>query len=99
MRMVFHGENAAIRICRALEDYGVLWAEDPIMKMDDVEALTDLRRQTRTPICGSETLGGVVPFRDLLAAAASQKQGTENAADFWCGNQVPKSGAKASRKG
>jgi galactonate dehydratase len=74
--------TAAIRICRALEEYGVLWAEDPVMKMDDVQALADLRRQTRTPVCGSETLAGTVPFRDLLAA---------DAVDFvmldlaWCG--------------
>jgi galactonate dehydratase len=74
--------TSAIRICRALEDYGVLWAEDPIMKMDDVEALTDLRRQTRTPICGSETLGGVVPFRDLLAAGALDFVMLDLA---WCG--------------
>ena len=64
------GSHSAIRICRALEDYGVFWAEDPISKMDDNATLADLRRQTRTPICGSETLGGVVPFRDMLAADA-----------------------------
>jgi L-alanine-DL-glutamate epimerase-like enolase superfamily enzyme len=74
--------TSAIRICRALEDYGVLWAEDPIVKMDDVQGLTDLRRQSRTPVCGSETLAGTVPFRALLAA---------DAVDFvmldlaWCG--------------
>jgi L-alanine-DL-glutamate epimerase-like enolase superfamily enzyme len=74
--------TSAIRICRALEDVGVLWAEDPIAKMDDTRALADLRRQTRTPICGSETLAGAVPFRDLLSA---------DAVDFvmldlaWCG--------------
>jgi len=62
--------TAALRICRALEDYGVYWAEDPIGKMDDVAALADLRGKTRTPICGSETLGGLRPFRDLLAAQA-----------------------------
>jgi len=62
--------TAALRICQALEDYGVYWAEDPIGKMDDAAALADLRRKTRTPICGSETLGGLRPFRDLLAAQA-----------------------------
>jgi L-alanine-DL-glutamate epimerase-like enolase superfamily enzyme len=62
--------QAAIRICRALEDYGVFWAEDPIAKMDDAKALADLRRKTRTPVCGSETLGGAVAFRHLLAADA-----------------------------
>src|SRR6185437_15735937 len=74
--------TSAIRICRGLEEYGVFWAEDPVAKMDDAQALADLRRQTRTPICGSETLAGTVAFRDLLAA---------NALDFvmldlaWCG--------------
>lgn len=62
--------TSAIRICRALEEHGVFWAEDPIAKMDDVHALSDLRRQSRTPICGSETLAGTVAFRDLLAADA-----------------------------
>ena len=74
--------HAAIRICRALEDVGVFWAEDPIAKMDDVRALADLRRQTRTPICGSETLGGMVPFRDLLAGDALDMVMLDLA---WCG--------------
>jgi len=74
--------TSAIRICQALEEYGVLWAEDPIAKMDDVQALADLRRQTRVPICGSETLGGVVPFRDLLAADALDFVMLDLA---WCG--------------
>jgi len=74
--------TSAIRICQALEDYGVFWAEDPVMKMDDVQALADLRRHARVPVCGSETLAGTVPYRDLLAA---------DAVDFvmldlaWCG--------------
>lgn len=62
--------HAAARICRGLEEFDVFWAEDPIGKMTDVATLADLRRQTRTPICASETLGGVVPFRDLLAGDA-----------------------------
>ena len=76
------GTHAAARICRALEDFGVFWAEDPINKMDDTRALADLRRQTRTPICGSETLGGVVPFRDLLATDALDMVMLDLA---WCG--------------
>jgi L-alanine-DL-glutamate epimerase-like enolase superfamily enzyme len=76
------GSHAAIRICRALEDYGVFWAEDPIAKMDDVHGLADLRRQTRTPICGSETLGGLRVFRDLLAADALDVVMLDLA---WCG--------------
>ncbi|MGI4798539.1 MAG: mandelate racemase/muconate lactonizing enzyme family protein [Janthinobacterium lividum] len=76
------GTHAAARICRALEDYGVFWAEDPIGKMSDVAALADLRRQTRVPICGSETLGGLVPYRDLLAADAIDVVMLDLA---WCG--------------
>jgi L-alanine-DL-glutamate epimerase-like enolase superfamily enzyme len=74
--------HSAIRICRALEDVGVFWAEDPIAKMDDAKALADLRRQTRTPICGSETLAGAVAFRDLLAADAIDVVMLDLA---WCG--------------
>jgi galactonate dehydratase len=76
------GLHAATRICRGLEQYGVFWAEDPINKMDDARALADLRRQTRTPICGSETLGGIVPFRDMLAADALDMVMLDLA---WCG--------------
>jgi L-alanine-DL-glutamate epimerase-like enolase superfamily enzyme len=74
--------HAAIRICRALEDYDVFWAEDPIAKMSDAQALADLRRRTRVPICGSETLGGAVSFRDLLAADALDMVMFDLA---WCG--------------
>ncbi|MBE9606120.1 mandelate racemase/muconate lactonizing enzyme family protein [Acetobacteraceae bacterium H6797] len=76
------GTQPAIRICRALEDYGVFWAEDPICKMDDTATLADLRRQTRTPICGSETLAGLRPFRDLLAQDATDIVMLDLA---WCG--------------
>lgn len=64
------GGHSALRICQALEEYGVFWVEDPLNKMDDVAGLADLRRRTRVPICGSETLGGLRPFRDLLAGDA-----------------------------
>jgi galactonate dehydratase len=74
--------HAASRICRALEDVDVFWAEDPINKMNDARALADLRRQTRTPICGSETLGGLVSFRDMLAADALDIVMLDLA---WCG--------------
>lgn len=74
--------NAALRICKGLEEYGVFWAEDPLNKMDDGSALADLRRRTSTPICGSETLSGMVPFRDLLAKDALDIVMLDLA---WCG--------------
>ncbi|EMB2344116.1 mandelate racemase/muconate lactonizing enzyme family protein [Klebsiella pneumoniae] len=57
---------SALRICQALEEYNILWAEDPINKMDDAKALQFLRTKTRTPICGSETLSGATTFRAML---------------------------------
>lgn len=59
---------AALRICQALEPFEPYWVEDPLCKMDDAQALADLRSRTRVPICASETLGGSVAYRDLLAA-------------------------------
>lgn len=76
------GGHSALRICQALEDYNVFWVEDPLNKMDDVAGLADLRRRTRVPICGSETLGGLRPFRDLLAGDALDVVMLDMA---WCG--------------
>lgn len=74
--------EAAIRICRALENLDIFWVEDPIAKMNDVRALADLRRQVRVPICGSETLGGAVSYRQLLEAGAVDFVMLDLA---WCG--------------
>ena len=74
--------TAATRICRALEEFDIFWAEDPINKMDDATGLADLRRHTRTPICGSETLGGAVSYRRLLEAGALDFVMLDLA---WCG--------------
>ena len=74
--------NAALRICQALEDLGIFWVEDPIAKMSDTKALADLRRRTRVSICGSETLGGAVSFRQLLDADAIDIVMLDLA---WCG--------------
>lgn len=76
------GAHSALRICQALEEFGVFWVEDPLNKMDDPQGLADLRRRTRVPICGSETLGGLRPFRDLLAQDALDVVMLDLA---WCG--------------
>ncbi len=73
---------AAFQICKALEEFDITWAEDPIAKMDDVASLAELRRSVRTPICASETLGGKVAFRDLLVAGATDIVMLDLA---WCG--------------
>jgi len=76
------GTHSALRICQALEEFDVFWVEDPLSKMDDAAGLADLRRRTRVPICGSETLGGLRPFRDLLANDALDVVMLDLA---WCG--------------
>ncbi|WP_426957131.1 mandelate racemase/muconate lactonizing enzyme family protein [Muricoccus radiodurans] len=73
---------AAARICRALEDFNIFWAEDPIGKMEDLESLAELRRQTRVPLCGSETLGGKTSFRRALELGAVDIVMLDLA---WCG--------------
>ncbi|MFP3403537.1 mandelate racemase/muconate lactonizing enzyme family protein [Pseudomonas sp. SIMBA_065] len=62
--------TAALRICQALEPFDVYWVEDPLCKMDDPQALADLRNRTRVPVCASETLGGSTAYRDLLKAGS-----------------------------
>jgi L-alanine-DL-glutamate epimerase-like enolase superfamily enzyme len=59
----------AKQIARALEEYRPYWSEDPI-KMCDVATLKDYAQSTSIPVCGSETLGGTAPFRDMLQAQA-----------------------------
>ena len=61
--------DQAKRIARALEPLRPFWAEDPI-KMCDVATLKKYASTTSIPVCGSETLGGIAPFRDMLAAQA-----------------------------
>ena len=78
----FWGGTASLRICQALEDYGVFWAEDPVCKSDDIRSVAALRGKTRTPICISETLGGLVKYRDALIADAVDYVMLDLA---WCG--------------
>jgi len=59
----------AKQIARALEEFRPYWAEDPI-KMSDVATLKAYAQSTSIPVCGSETLGGMAPFRDMLQAQA-----------------------------
>jgi L-alanine-DL-glutamate epimerase-like enolase superfamily enzyme len=60
----------AKQIARALEPYRPYWSEDPI-KMCDVDSLAEYARSTSIPVCASETLGGLYPFRDVLANQAA----------------------------
>jgi len=71
----------AKQIAAALEEYRPYWSEDPI-KMSDVATLKEYARSTSIPVCGSETLGGTAPFRDMLQAQAVDIVMLD---DGWCG--------------
>ncbi len=60
----------AKQIARALEPYAPYWSEDPI-RMCDVATLKEYGRSTTIPVCASETLGGMYPFREALQAQAA----------------------------
>ncbi|MEI7969570.1 MAG: mandelate racemase/muconate lactonizing enzyme family protein [Betaproteobacteria bacterium] len=60
----------ARQIARALEPFAPFWSEDPI-RMCDVPTLQAYARSTSIPVCASETLGGLYPFRDVLEAQAA----------------------------
>jgi len=57
----------AKRIAHALEDYNVLWFEEPIIP-DTIEAIADLRSSTSVPLSFGERLYGSWQFRSLLEA-------------------------------
>jgi L-alanine-DL-glutamate epimerase-like enolase superfamily enzyme len=62
--------NMAIRICRAIEPIGVLWAED-LCQPDSAEDLGRLVRETRVPQAVSERLITRFAFREVLAQQAA----------------------------
>jgi len=57
------------KIARVLEAYEPTWYEDPI-RMNSIQALSELAGSTSVPICASETLGSRFPYKDMLEAGA-----------------------------
>ncbi len=62
--------NAALRICRALEPFEVVWIED-IIQPDSPGDLARLARESRVPQSVSERLIGRWAFRDVLEQNAA----------------------------
>ncbi len=62
--------NMAIRVCRAVEPIGVLWAED-VCQPDSAEDLARLARETRVPQAVSERLISRFAFREVLRQQAA----------------------------
>ncbi len=60
---------AAIRIAHALEPYRPMWLED-FMRPDNANTLSQLRRATSIPICGSELVLTRYGIKDLIEREA-----------------------------
>ena len=60
---------AAIRVAQALEPYSLMWLEEPVPP-ENVDAMREVKRATRTPICAGENLYLRWGFRDLIEKQA-----------------------------
>ena len=60
---------SAIRLVRDLDPYHLLWLEEPVPP-ENVEAMREVKRASRTPICAGENLYLRHGFRDLIEKQA-----------------------------
>lgn len=60
---------AALTRCRALDDEGVTWIEEPL-RYDDLDGHARLARDTRTPIMLGENFYGTRPMLDAIRSGA-----------------------------
>jgi len=60
---------SAIRIAKAVEPYQPMWYEDPV-KMDNIDALADFRKQVREPVTASEMIATRWHFREMFERKA-----------------------------
>jgi galactonate dehydratase len=61
--------HSGIRVAAALEPYGLMWLEEPVPP-ENVAAMREVKRATRTPICAGENLYLRWGFRDLIEQQA-----------------------------
>jgi L-alanine-DL-glutamate epimerase-like enolase superfamily enzyme len=71
----------AIRIARELEQFGLLWVEDPVT-MDHMASIGEVARSTRSPIAVGETRGALADYRYLVELDALSLVITDLS---WCG--------------
>jgi D-galactarolactone cycloisomerase len=64
-----YGRADALRLGRALEDYDLLWFEEPVVP-EDVRGYAWLRERLSMPIAGGENEHTLYGFRDLLSSGA-----------------------------
>ncbi len=63
MHSVWNLPGCEIRIAKAVEPYDPWWFEDPL-RMDNLDALLELKRSTHIPVTASETLATRYAFRE-----------------------------------
>ena len=63
------GRRDALALARAIEEFDLLFYEEPL-RYDDPDGYAELRRQTRIPIAGGESLTGVGEFQDWFRRGA-----------------------------
>jgi L-alanine-DL-glutamate epimerase-like enolase superfamily enzyme len=61
--------TSAIRLARDLEQFHLMWLEEPVPP-ENVAAMREVKRSTTTPICAGENLYLRHGFRDLLESQA-----------------------------
>ena len=64
-----YGRAEALRLGRALEQYGLRWYEEPVAP-EDLAGYREMRQKLSMPIAGGENEHTLYGFRDLLAAGA-----------------------------
>jgi galactonate dehydratase len=70
--MDLHGRydtSSGIRVAQALEPFNLLWLEEPVPP-ENIDAMREVKRCTRTPICAGENLYLRWGFKDLLEKQA-----------------------------
>ncbi len=62
----------AVRLAQALEDFDLMWLEDPVFAFgqEGVEALATVSASTRTPICAGENMYTAYDFLEIIQKRA-----------------------------
>jgi galactonate dehydratase len=61
--------HSAIRVAQAVEDFNLMWLEEPVPP-ENVDAMLEVKRSSSTPICAGENLYLRWGFRDLIEKQA-----------------------------
>ena len=64
---------SAIRLAKDLEQFHLLWLEEPVPP-ENVDAMREVKRATTTPICAGENLYLRHGFRDLIVTVRSPRR-------------------------